>query len=112
MIITRLRFDTKAAVPKLFFQPMRWLSDDEYAITSKKGESTEAKQAVTMSVSKKKEAPLQLEGAKPTAKKAEEATAEVDEPEVRKPAVKPNAVPAKKVGKLADVMDEWETDDA
>jgi hypothetical protein len=31
-------------------------------------------------------------------------------PEVRKPAVKPNAVPVKKTGKLAEVIGEWETD--
>ena len=36
---------------------------------------------------------------------------EPDEPEVRKPAVKQNAVPAKKAGSLADAIDEWDTDD-
>ena len=109
-LVTRMRFDTKAAVPKLFFQPMRWLSDDEYAICSKKGQSAEAKQAITMSVAKKKDEPIALEGKKPTAK-VEAASDDVDEPEVRKPATKPNAVPAKKAGKLAEVIGEWETDD-
>ena len=50
-VVTRLRFDTKAAVPKLFFQPMRWLSEEEYESVKEKSESKEAKQAVTMSVS-------------------------------------------------------------
>ena len=109
-LVTRMRFDTKAAVPKLFFQPMRWLSDDEYAICSKKGQSAEAKQAITMSVAKKKDEPIALEGKKPTAK-VEAVSDEVDEPEVRKPVTKPNAVPAKKAGKLAEVIGEWETDD-
>jgi hypothetical protein len=109
-LVTRMRFDTKAAVPKLFFQPMRWLSDEEYAICAKKGQSTEAKQAITMSVAKKKDEPIALEGKKPTAK-VEAASDDVDEPEVRKPATKPNAVPAKKAGKLAEVIGEWETDD-
>ena len=109
-LVTRMRFDTKAAVPKLFFQPMRWLTDDEYAICAKKGQSTEAKQAITMSVAKKKDEPLAIEGKKPTAK-VEATSDEVDEPEVRKPATKPNAVPAKKTGKLAEVIGEWETDD-
>ena len=107
-LVTRLRFDTKAAVPKLFFQPQRWLSDDEYEVCSKKGQSTEAKQAITMSVAKKADTPLALEGKKPV---KVEASDEVDEPEKRKPAVKPNAVPAKKTGKLAEVIGEWETDD-
>ena len=109
-LVTRMRFDTKAAVPKLFFQPMRWLTDDEYAVCAKKGQSTDAKNAITMSVSKKKDEPIALEGKKPAAK-VEAASDEVDEPEVRKPATKPNAVPAKKAGKLAEVIGEWETDD-
>lgn len=109
MIVTRLRFDTKAAVPKMFFQPMRWLEDDEYAITVKKGESVEAKQAVTMSVPKATDKPLQLEGAKPKAKAAPVETDEsVDEPEVRKPATKASAVPAKKTGSLAATVEEWD----
>ena len=40
-LVTRLRFDTKAAVPKLFFQPVRWLEDDEYATAVEKGQSPE-----------------------------------------------------------------------
>jgi hypothetical protein len=29
-IVTRMKFDTKAESPKLFFAPVRWLTDDEY----------------------------------------------------------------------------------
>jgi len=105
-LVTRLRFDTKAAVPKLFFQPLRWLEDDEYAIAVEKGSSTPAKNAITMSVAKKADAPLALEGAKPKAK-AEEAES-FDEPEKRKPAVKANAVPQKKTSSLAATVDEWD----
>jgi hypothetical protein len=109
-LVTRLRFDTKAAVPKLFFQPLRWLEDDEYAVAVEKGSSTPAKNAITMSVAKKAEAPLALEGAKPKAKAApvEEKTESFDEPEKRKPAVKSNAVPAKKTSSLAATVDEWD----
>jgi len=108
-LVTRLRFDTKAAVPKLFFQPLRWLEDDEYAVAVKKGESTEAKLAVTMSVAKPADKPLQLEGAKPKAKAAPvEEAEEVDEPEKRKPAPKATAVPQKKASSLAATVDEWD----
>jgi hypothetical protein len=109
-LVTRLRFDTKAAVPKLFFQPLRWLEDDEYAVAVKKGESTEAKMAVTMSVPKPADKPLQLEGAKPKAKAAPavEEAEEVDEPEKRKPAAKSTAVPQKKASSLAATVDEWD----
>ena len=109
-LVTRLRFDTKAAVPKLFFQPVRWLEDDEYAIAVEKGASTLAKSAITMSVSKPAEKPLQLEGAKPKAKAApvQAEAEEVDEPEKRKPAAKASAVPQKKAGSLASTVDEWD----
>jgi hypothetical protein len=105
-LVTRLRFDTKAAVPKLFFQPLRWLEDDEYAVAVEKGASTPAKNAVTMSVSKPTEKAPQLEGAKPKAK-AEEAES-FDEPEKRKPAPKATAVPQKKASSLASTVDEWD----
>lgn len=105
-LVTRLRFDTKAAVPKLFFQPVRWLEDDEYAVAVDKGASTLAKNAITMSVSKPTEKPLQIEGAKPKAKAVEAES--FDEPEKRKPAVKASAVPQKKSGSLAATVDEWD----
>jgi hypothetical protein len=108
-LVTRLRFDTKAAVPKLFFQPLKWLEDDEYAVAIKKGESTEAKSAVKMSVSKPKEQAPQLEGAKPKAKAVvAQEVEEIDEPEKRKPAVKATAVPQKKSGSLAATVEEWD----
>jgi hypothetical protein len=109
-LVTRLRFDTKAAVPKLFFQPVRWLEDDEYAIAVEKGASTLAKSAITMSVSKPADKPLQLEGAKPKAKAApvQAEAEEVDEPEKRKPAAKASAVPQKKAGSLASTVEEWD----
>ena len=108
-LVTRLRFDTKAAVPKLFFQPLKWLDDDEYAIAVKKGESTDAKNAVKMSVAKPKEQAPQLEGVKPKAKAVEaEEVEEIDEPEKRKPAVKATAVPQKKASSLAATVEEWD----
>ena len=109
-LVTRLRFDTKAAVPKLFFQPVRWLEDDEYAVAVEKGQSPSAKQAVTMSVAKPVDKAPQLEGKKPTIKAEPKAEAdeEVDEPEKRKPAVKASAVPAKKTGSLAATVEEWD----
>lgn len=116
MLVTRLRFDTKAAVPKLFFQPVRYLTEDEYPVALEKGQTEEAKRAVTMTVAQtdgvKKEKPLQLEGTKPVAKAApvESETAEVDEPEKRKAPTKANAVPEKKAN-LTDLVGQWDTDD-
>lgn len=126
MVVTRLRFDTKAAVPKLFFMPVRWLSDDEYNAATEKGQSEDATRAITMTVAQADNVaplkPIQLEGKKPkaAAKPEPEAEAEVeeavaveepvDEPEKRKTTAKPNAVP-KKASSLASVVDDWDADD-
>ena len=125
MVVTRLKFDTKAAVPKLFFMPVRWLSDDEYNSAMEKGQSEEATRAITMTVAQVDNvaapAPIKLAGAKPKAAPLQEAVEEevvevqdaedvVDEPEKRKVAAKPSAVP-KKASSLAAVVDDWDTDD-
>lgn len=72
MLVTRLKFDTKAPVPKLFFKPMRWLTDDEFAGCQEKGQSPEALKAVVMTVSQQDgvqtvAAPISLVGTKPKA---------------------------------------------
>lgn len=131
MIVTRMKFDTKAEAPKLHFAPSRWLTDEEYAIVKTQGDSDEAKRAVVMTVAAAdgvKTAPkLAIEGKRPMGEltKEEDAPAyepiaakakakakpvEVEEdaePEVRKEAAKPSAVPAKK-GKLADIVSDWD----
>lgn len=49
-VVTRLKFDTTAAVPKLFFKPMRALTTEEFAGCQEKGKSPEAIQAISMQV--------------------------------------------------------------
>jgi hypothetical protein len=119
-VITRLKFDTKVSTPKLFFMPVRYLEDDEYATVVDKGQSDDAKLAVTMTVA-------QADNVKPVtdiaamtraisagkAKPVDETVAEedVEEPEVRKETkAKPTAVP-KKGSNLASVVDNWDADD-
>lgn len=132
-IVTRMKFDTKAEAPKLHFAPVRWLTEDEYAIVKSQGETEEAKRAVQQTVAqadgvKAAPAPLAIPGKRPEPVEAEEedeapapapkaakpkakaapVEAEDDaEPEVRKEAAKPSAVPAKK-GKLADIVSDWD----
>jgi len=131
MIVTRMKFDTKAEAPKLHFAPNRWLTPEEYEMVKSQGESDEAKRAVVMTVAasdgvKPAAAPLKIEGKRPVAVEAEEEdeapapapkaakakakpveVEEEAEPEVRKEAAKPSAVPAKK-GKLADIVSDWD----
>ena len=132
MVVTRMKFDTKAEAPKLHFAPNRWLTPEEYEIVKAQGESDDAKRAVVMTVAasdgvKSAPAPLKIEGKRPMGEltKEEDAPAyepiaakakakakpvEVEEdaePEVRKESAKPSAVPAKK-GKLADIVSDWD----
>lgn len=123
-IVTRMKFDTKAESPKLFFSPVRWLTNDEYAVVKTQAESTDAQRAVVMTVAQTdgvKGAPA-LPGKAPVAveeedeaptpkaktKKTKVEVADEDtEPEVRKEAAKPSAVPEKK-SKLADIVADWD----
>lgn len=116
-IVTRMKFDTKAEAPKLFFQPVRWLTDEEYPVIVTQGDTDDAKRAVNMTVAAAdgvKAAPLAIPGKAPEAPKAEAKAPKTkpvadadDEPEVRKESAKTTAVPAKK-GKLADIVADWD----
>jgi hypothetical protein len=119
-IVTRMKFDTKAESPKLFFAPVRWLTTVEYELSKAKSNTQEALDAIRMT-------PAQADGvkAKPALSKTktveqlmddEESTvheaivAKVEatpEPEKRKETAKPSAVPVKK-DKLAAVVDDWD----
>jgi hypothetical protein len=118
MVVTRMRFDTKAAVPKLFFMPLRWLSDDEYQSAVSKGQSEDAKRAITMTVAQTDAvvpvSALKIEGKKPSVVESVEddevESPVVDEPEKRKAPAKPSVVP-KKASSLASVVDDWDADD-
>jgi hypothetical protein len=110
MVVTRMKFDTKSESPKLFFKPMRWLTDDEHASCAEQGKKPDAIRAITMTVAQTDGVkPIALEGKPPKAKeKAEPVEEEVDEPEVRKDK-EPPAATAKK--KIAASVAEWDTDD-
>ncbi len=109
MVVTRMKFDTKAQSPKLFFRPTRWLDEEEHDIVVAKGATEDAKKAVTMTVAKTDKAataPILEAPKKPKAKEPVED--DVDEPEVRqeKAAPAPN-----KRNNLASVVADWDTDD-
>ena len=131
-IVTRMKFDTKAESPKLYFSPMRWLTDDEYESAVEQSKSKDAEKAVAVTPASADgvvaPAPLAIEGKRPMgamldedeaeamaevkakpkakAKPAVEVEAE-EEPEVRKAAPKVESVPAKK-NKLADIVADWD----
>jgi hypothetical protein len=91
-LVTRLRFDTAAESPKLWFKPMRWLEQDEYDAAVELGASDEAKAAITMTVTAHESAPseemAEVKG-KPPARKTKPKADEDADPPARKP--KPQA---------------------
>jgi hypothetical protein len=111
-IVTRMRFDTASESPKLFFQPMRWLTDVEYQSITEQANSSDAQRAVVMTVAQtdgvKAPVPVALPPkAEAPAKKAKAPVSADEEPEIRKEAAKPSAVPEKK-GALADIVADWD----
>lgn len=118
-IVTRMRFDTKSESPKLHFQPVRWLDETEYETIKEQGQTEDAKRATQSGMETGKAALPPVAAAvaipapapkvaKPKAKAVEpEVEEDTSEPEVRKTAAKPSAVPAAK-GKLADIVADWD----
>jgi hypothetical protein len=87
-VVTEMRFDTSVSTPKLTFRAIRPLAEDEYEAVQTIGQSYDAVQAITMTVS-------QRDNVKP---KEAEAEAEA-EPEQEAPAP---AVEAKKAAKKVE----------
>jgi hypothetical protein len=124
MVITRIKFDTTAEHPKLFFKPQGWLNEEQYKAVQKQGESEAAVKAITLTVSQqdgvKSEASVAEQeefapapAAKPAAKKTTKAAEpvaeeEAGEPTVRKEKEAPKQVPTNDLAALANA---WGDDD-
>jgi hypothetical protein len=101
-VITRLKFDTNSSSPKLFFKPMRWLSEDEYATAQEKGKSPDALLAIASGPENGAAAPAAIPGTPPGAAAAapKPTPAPVDDepppppPAAKKTRTKKDAAPA------------------
>lgn len=49
-VVTKMKFDLDSSSPKLFFSPVRYLTEDEYAIAQKQGKTPEAQRAIETTV--------------------------------------------------------------
>jgi len=124
MVITRIKFDTSAEHPKLFFKPHGWLNEEQFNVVQEKGKSPEALKAITLTVSQqdgvKSEAsvadqeefapaPATAAKKKAPAKAAAPAVEEeAAEPTVRKEKETPQQVPSNDLAALANA---WGDDD-
>ena len=121
MVITRIKFDTKAEHPKLFFKPQGWLNEEQFNVVQEKGKSPEAVKAITLTVSQqdgvKSEAsvaeqeefaPAPAKAKKPAKAAEPAAEEEAAEPTVRKEKEAPKQVPTNDLAALASA---WGDDD-
>jgi hypothetical protein len=108
-VVTEMRFDTASATPKLTFRAMRPLSVAEMASAKAQGDTPDALNAVTMTVSqmdgeaKPTGSPF-AEAPAPAAKAKAEPVDAVDEP------VKRTSAKKAEVKDVSSVLDEWADD--
>jgi hypothetical protein len=115
MLVTRMKFDTKAAVPKLLFRPAAWLTEGQYDVVKKQGATADAQRAIKMTYGPASSEPKValpapvIEGTPPARKPKVEAVVEDEEPE--EPKVRKEAEVAPAVGKrrnLDSLVTEWD----
>jgi len=141
MFVTRLKFDTSSATPKLFFKPMRWLTEEEFDICQTQGQHPDAIKAVTMTVAQvdgvdvpgkalvargsvaNDDAPApppppaaepDEPPAPPPKPRGKKTTAPAAEPEPEDPEVRKASAPvapAATKASLTSVLNNWDTDD-
>lgn len=110
-VVTEMRFDTNAAVPRLTFKPVRFLETEEFMSAVEQGKTPDAIRAITMTVS-------QADGTNNSAPKLDKPKAvsapKVEEPEEdEEPAPKkvstkkPQEEPAPKKD-LSKLLSEWD----
>lgn len=124
-VVTEMRFDTSVSTPKLTFKPLRPLTEEEFHLSKQQGESTEALQAIKLSVfkqdgekavtkaaSKSEAKRLAVQKGEPrpdTQAAPEPETKEEVEPVVTKTAkAKPEAPAGKRP--VSAILDEWDAE--
>lgn len=107
-VVTEARFDVNADTPKLTFKAVRPLTEEEFDLCQKAGQSAAAKQAITFTVSQQdavKPAQLAAPESKPESK-PKPPVQEGDEPKKRESkAPAPTPEPKKSAAAL---VDEWD----
>ena len=114
-IVTEARFDTSEAVPVLKFRAVRPLTREEWEIGKQQSQTEDAKQAVefkmVMGKSKSEGQPALPPAFKEAAPEPKTAAEDVAEPVKRAPAKAKAADPAPTNKNVADILNDWATDD-
>lgn len=102
-VVTEMRFDTKAAIPKLTFKAIRMLEDDEAEIAAGQAATSEARQAITLTVFKQ-------DGGKEKEPEPPKAKAKAKPAEDEEPKTAPKAAKVTPTGKrpIAEVIADWD----
>jgi hypothetical protein len=114
-VVTEMKFDIASPVPKLFFRPIRAVTEEEWEVIQRLKDSNEAKKAIELTVSQadnvQKEAPpAPKKEALPAPKPAPVEEPEEDEEEIEEPkkAAPKKAAPAAESSSLEDLIGEWD----
>jgi len=98
-LVTEMRFDSDSDTPKLVFRPLRYLTREEWVQAKKQGDSTEARNALRITVAPKSKLSEPLN------------EVEVVEPQPVKRLAKKNIEPPPAKKEFTDVLSSWSTDD-
>jgi len=100
-VVTEMRFDTASATPKLTFKALRYLEEDEFVNSQKKGKSPEAKAAIgSITTAVEADAPKLSAPKEPTPPAVEKAVEE-------EPVKRPKKTEAETPKDINEVLDDW-----
>jgi hypothetical protein len=111
-VVTEMRFDTDSATPKLFFKAVRPLEESEWLIVQEKGQTQEARNAITFTPGKTDGATAGVTPKEnPKASPAPVAEDEEEAPAPIKPPIKRAKPEAPKPKTADDVMSRWDDEE-
>ena len=100
-VVTEMRFDTASGTPKLTFKALRYLEEDEFVNSQKKGKSPEAKAAIgSITTAVEADAPKLPAPKEPTPPAVEKAAEE-------EPVKRPKKTEAETPKDINAVLDDW-----
>ena len=113
-VVTEMKFDSNSPVPKLFFRPIRPVTEEEWEVIQRLKDSDDAKKAIELTVSQADNVqekapaapkPAAIAAPKPAPVEEPEEEEEIEEP---KKAAPKKAAPAAESSSLEDLIGEWD----